>query len=349
MSNDNPPPFLPLEEANNSDGGSFLEDSKLKRVKSHKKGAQSAASADKAKKLVGLFFAFVVLFLLHDTLFTPPEKRFIKPDASDRFLRWVQVHPLRGIGAFMLVIASAVVLLLPVGTPLTIGCGFVYKTAYGWRMGFFIGIVVSMAGSAAGAVACFLLGRYLLRDHVRTWIRKYPLLVAIDIAAAEHGLKILAMVYLTPIAPLGPLSYMCGTTSMALSHFALAKLASLPIMSLYVFIGASAGALVAASSRDSGHLEENAAKLENNPTLLFCGIVISVVMISAISIYVKKELFKILERQKKMSSADWDSDAENDMEEGVVAMNEFAHSRPVRHRIVSTDSRHTENESKPLM
>jgi len=114
-----------------------------------------------------------------------------------------------------------------------------------------------------------------------------------NIAAAEHGLKILAMLYLTPIAPLGPLSYMSGTTSMALSHFALAKVASLPIMMLYVFIGASAGALVAASSRDAGHLEENAHKLEENPVLILSGVVISVVMISTISYTVKKELFKV--------------------------------------------------------
>jgi ABC-type proline/glycine betaine transport system permease subunit len=86
---------------------------------------------------------------------------------------------------------------------------------------------------------------------------------------------------------------MSGTTSMALSHFALAKLAALPIMLLYVFIGASAGALVAASSRDSGHLEENAQKLEENPSLILFGIVISVVMISTISVYIKKELFKV--------------------------------------------------------
>ena len=117
-------------------------------------------------------------------------------------------------------------------------------------------------------------------------------------AAAEHGLKILAMLYLTPIAPLGPLSYMSGTTSMALSHFALAKIASLPIMMLYVFIGASAGALVAASSRDSGNLEENAHKLEENPVLILFGIVISVVMISTISVYIKKELFKVSTARK---------------------------------------------------
>ena len=80
---------------------------------------------------------------------------------------------------------------------------------------------------------------------------------------------------------------------MALSHFALAKVASLPIMMLYVFIGASAGALVAASSRDAGHLEENAHKLEENPVLILSGVVISVVMISTISYTVKKELFKV--------------------------------------------------------
>lgn len=122
-------------------------------------------------------------------------------------------------------------------------------------------------------------------------------------AAAEHGLRILAMLYLTPIAPLGPLSYMSGTTSMALSHFALAKVASLPIMMLYVFIGASAGALVAQSSRDDGdhNLDENTQKLErDNPKLIICGIVVSVVMISSISVYIKKELFKVRQRSKLM-------------------------------------------------
>ena len=83
---------------------------------------------------------------------------------------------------------------------------------------------------------------------------------------------------------------------MALSHFALAKVASLPIMTLYVFIGASAGALVAASSRDDGehNLDESTQKLErDNPKLIVCGIIVSVVMISSISVYIKKELFKV--------------------------------------------------------
>ena len=204
MSNDAPPPFLPLEESNDSDrevlgsvrsslnsnGSSTREhlnstinsNSDLKRVKSHNKSVgATAATTSNLKRLLGLCIALLVLFLLHDAIFTPPDQRFIKPDASDRFLRWVQRHPLQGIVAFMLVIGGAVVLLLPVGTPLTIGCGFVYKTAYGWKLGVLIATTVSMLGSAAGACACFLLGRYLLRDHVRTYVRKNPLLEAIDI------------------------------------------------------------------------------------------------------------------------------------------------------------------------
>ncbi|CAB9498284.1 Snare associated golgi protein [Seminavis robusta] len=364
---DSPPPFLPLEEVYEPENSSLLlldevdNNNNLKGHKRSKREKDVDNTTDNIKRAVGILIALLVLFLLYDAIFRPPEKRFIKPDASDRFLRWVQHHPVRGIVAFMLVIAMAVVLLLPVGTPLTIGCGFVYKSAYGWKLGVFIATMVSMLGSGAGAVACFLLGRYLLRDHVRTWIVKYPLFVAIDIAAAEHGLKILAMLYLTPIAPLGPLSYVSGTTSMALSHFALAKVASLPILTLYVFIGASAGALVAASaSRDAGHLEENAQKLEENPTLILFGIIISVVMISTISVYIKKELFKILEREKRKvkilpttSSFESDSDIDEDMVTDEIFDIDIGtmspgSSKPIRQRVVSTDSRQHQDMNPPL-
>jgi len=44
-----------------------------------------------------------------------------------------------------------------------------------------VGTVVSVLGSGIGAVMCFLLGRYLMRERVRKWIRKYPLFDAIDV------------------------------------------------------------------------------------------------------------------------------------------------------------------------
>lgn len=122
----------------------------------------------------------LLALVIWDAVLTPPERRWIKPDFSETFLLWVQDHPIRGLLAFLVVIAVAVVFMVPIGTPLTLGCGYVYKGAYGWKLGLTIATAVSMAGSALGAVVCFLLGRYLMRDQVRTWIRKYPLFDAID-------------------------------------------------------------------------------------------------------------------------------------------------------------------------
>jgi hypothetical protein len=110
----------------------------------------------------------------------------------------------------------------------------------------------------------------------------------------------MAMLYLTPVLPLGPVSYMCGSTSMALSSFVLAKVASLPLMLLYVYIGAAAGTLIA-----------DAEAIEHNSSLIITGIGLSAVMISCISHYIRKELMTILEKQKSVGKKE---DEPNDIE-----------------------------------
>eukprot|EP00521_Asterionellopsis_glacialis_P016282 CAMPEP_0195298204 /NCGR_PEP_ID=MMETSP0707-20130614/22971_1 /TAXON_ID=33640 /ORGANISM="Asterionellopsis glacialis, Strain CCMP134" /LENGTH=360 /DNA_ID=CAMNT_0040360223 /DNA_START=127 /DNA_END=1209 /DNA_ORIENTATION=+ len=251
------------------------------------------------KQIVGMTVLLTILFFIYDATFTPPEKRVLKPDSIDRFLRWVQEHPYNGLGAFLVTIAFCVVLMIPVGTPLTLGCGYVYKGAYGWYVGIPLATIIAMLGSLLGAIACFLLGRYLFRDRVLKWSRKYPLFDAIDIAVSENGFKIMAMLYMTPILPLGPVSYMCGTTAMALSSFAFAKVAATPLMLLYVFIGASCGTLIADASHDTGQSAgAEAASVENNKTMIVLGILVSSITIGLVSRFIKKELYIIFERQK---------------------------------------------------
>ena len=141
----------------------------------------------------------------------------------------------------------------------------------------------------------------MMRDVVKKWIRKYPIFDAIDLAASEHGLRIMAMLYLTPILPLGPVSYMCGTTSLKLSHFVLAKIAALPLMMLYVLIGASTGTLISAPPTDNNisTTTTTTQSIENNELLIVSGIVLSLASIAGITHYIKKELNQILERQKR--------------------------------------------------
>lgn len=327
------------------------------------------------KKIVGFIIFGTICLLLWDALMRPPEERFLKPDNVAEFLKWVEVNPYWGIGAFLIVIAVCVILLLPIGTPLTMGCGFIYKGVYGWYMGVAVATTVSMAGSALGAVGCFLLGRYMMRDRVRKWVRKYPIFDAIDMgklfllclgvqfgcvlqaascniilccvvlccyvccvvcngskwfhshvfatAVSEHGLRIMAMLYLTPVLPLGPVSYMCGSTSMPLSSFVFAKIASLPLMMLYVYIGAAAGTLIADSQA-----------IEHNSTLIISGIGLSTVMISCISNYIRKELMLILDRQK---SGGKKVDEPNDVELGT-AQATTSHNEALQRRHVANDT-----------
>jgi hypothetical protein len=133
------------------------------------------------KKVISFTMFFILFLIVWDALFTKPENRWLQPDFSDALMQWVQVHPMQGWIVLVLTLAIAVIFMIPIGTPITLGCGYIYKSLYGWKLGVFIATIVSMGGSALGAVTCFLLGRYLMRDQVRLWIKKYPLFDAIDI------------------------------------------------------------------------------------------------------------------------------------------------------------------------
>ena len=136
--------------------------------------------SDMRKPLISFIMASLLVILVWDTTFRAPQYRWLTKDTSAQFLTFAQANPHRAIGAFLLLIAVCVVFMIPVGTPLTLGCGYIYKGLYGWVVGIGLATCVSMAGSALGAVVCFLLGRYMMRDRVRLWIRKYPLFDAID-------------------------------------------------------------------------------------------------------------------------------------------------------------------------
>jgi len=178
----------------------------------------------------------------------------------------------------------------------------VYKVAYGWAGGVVMATFTSMAGSLFGSCSCFLLGRYIMRDRVRKWGRKYPLFDSIDIAVSDNGFKIMCLLYLTPILPLGPVSYMCGTTSMPLMNFAAAKIAALPLMLLYVFIGASTDTFFStgADHKELAEGRSSAAAVkkmgvdeETHRKMVLFGLILSIISMSLVSHVVKKELFKV--------------------------------------------------------
>jgi len=114
----------------------------------------------------------------------------------------------------------------------------------------------------------------------------------------------MAMLYLTPVLPLGLVSYMCGTTAMDLYSFAVAKIVSLPFYLVYTFIGASAHSFIKGGKGSkiknaSESLSNEAKQLEENRFLIVSGLILSIVMMTLITRNIRKELMKILDQQKK--------------------------------------------------
>ena len=196
---DSAPPFLPLEMQT---GGrvkrtdsihSYDDDNDDENLTREEESTSfscqipSWTSNLNGKKILLLIFAVFFCAIVWESFFLDPHERLIPPDFSDKFLVWVQSHPGSGLWAITIVIAGGVVTMVPVGTPLTLGCGYIYRGVYGWKLGIFVATVVSMSGSCLGAVICFLIGRYLMRETVQRWVRKYPLFDAIDVGKANEN------------------------------------------------------------------------------------------------------------------------------------------------------------------
>ena len=293
--NDDDDDDLPTNNKNNDNDNSTIFTTIFSAISSR----MNVLPVIDGKQFAFLILGIIIILILWELIFVEPDQRLIQPDFSDKFFIWVESNPGWGIGAILIVIAIAVVSLVPIGTPLTIGCGYIYRGVYGWKLGLFVSTVISMAGSTLGAVTCFLLGRYLMRDTVKRWVRNYPLFDAIDIAVSEQGMKIMAMLYLTPVLPLGLVSYMCGTTAIDLYSFAVAKIASLPLYLMYAFMGASAHSFIKGgkgSKNDNNSDISNSvsdAKIEENQNLIVGGLFLSIIMMTLITRNIRMELMKV--------------------------------------------------------
>lgn len=123
----------------------------------------------------------------------------------------------------------ACVFFLP-GSPLTLAAGFSF--------GFFWGYVSVTIGSVLGATAAFLLGRYLARGWVESWIGDHSRFRTLDEAVARQGFRIVLLTRLSPVFPFNVLNYAFGLTRVSLRDYFLASwLGMIPGTLMYVYLG----------------------------------------------------------------------------------------------------------------
>jgi uncharacterized membrane protein YdjX (TVP38/TMEM64 family) len=157
-------------------------------------------------------------------------------------LQWIDNWGISGAIAFMGLYILATVVFLP-GSILTLGAGVVFGVVFG--------AIYVFIGATLGAIAAFLLGRYLARDWVTKKIAKNPKFQAIDQAVGQEGFKIVLLTRLSPVFPFNLLNYAYGVTGVSLKDYALASVGMIPGTIMYVYIGSLAGNLATLGTESS--------------------------------------------------------------------------------------------------
>lgn len=167
----------------------------------------------------------------------------------------VQHARLGSIVVFTLLFGTAVVLLLP---------GMLLSIATGAAYGFYIGLGIAWTGTFLGQVSAFLLGRYLLRDIVSSFmVKRIQGFATIDKRLSGHDsggnywtpYTFVLLLRLSPVLPYNLMNYVLGVTSIDLLPYALSSaVAAAPYVTLFVFLGSTATDLQALLAHGTGGL-----------------------------------------------------------------------------------------------
>ncbi|AFZ15123.1 SNARE associated Golgi protein-like protein [Crinalium epipsammum PCC 9333] len=192
-------------------------------------------------------------------------------------LEWIDSLGAIGAIAFIAIYIIATVAFFP-GSILTLGAGVVF--------GVVLGSLYVFIGAIIGAIAAFLVGRYLARNWVAKKIAANQKFQAIDRAVTKEGLKIVLLTRLSPIFPFNLLNYAFGITGVSIKDYVIGSLGMIPGTIMYVYLGSLAGnlALIGTDSQPT------------NLTLQWLIRIIGFIATVVVTIYVSRIAKKALEQ-----------------------------------------------------
>lgn len=203
------------------------------------------------------------------------------------FQDWVALNPGLGTVVYALVYAMATVMMVP-GLILTVGAGIVFSGAFGIAIGILVGVLVVLVGASIGAVGAFLVGRYVARTWVETFVSARPKLKALDGLMQEKGAFVMLLLRLSPLVPFNVFNYVMGVFSVTLKDYAIGLVGIIPGTIAFVAVGVSVEMV-------------GDADVASNPVVLSVTIIGTLLAIAAsiyISILARRVLKKDLEPQE---------------------------------------------------
>jgi uncharacterized membrane protein YdjX (TVP38/TMEM64 family) len=161
------------------------------------------------------------------------------------FADWVESLGPLGPVVFVIGYALATVAFVP-GSLLTLAGGAIF--------GLVEGTLVVFVGASLGAIAAFLVSRYVARGAIERRLAGSRF-AALDRAIGKEGRRIVFLLRLSPVFPFVFLNYALGLTRVRLLDYALACFGMLPGTLLYVYYGKVVGdvaALAAGAAAERG-------------------------------------------------------------------------------------------------
>jgi len=150
-------------------------------------------------------------------------------------IEWTQAQGVVGIVGFGMVYALAAILMVP-GAILTLAAGLIF--------GPFGGFAVVSPASTLGALASFLIGRFVARSWVVDRLQGHAQFAALDVALGAQGFKVVVLLRLSPVLPFGLLNYALGLTRIRWrSYTAASWLGMIPGTLLYTYLGSTLATL----------------------------------------------------------------------------------------------------------
>lgn len=195
-------------------------------------------------------------------------------------LEWIDSLGVVGGIAFMAIYIVATVAFLP-GSILTLGAGVVFGVLWG--------AVYVFVGATIGAIAAFLVGRYLARGWIGQKIESDRKFAAIDKAVAKEGFKIVLLTRLSPVFPFNLLNYAFGITGVSLKDYALGSIGMIPGTIMYVYIGSLAGDLARIGTESQ----------PTNPAIQWAIRIVGFMATVAVTVYVTRIARKALAEKVK--------------------------------------------------
>lgn len=144
-------------------------------------------------------------------------------------LGWIEGRGAWGPAIFVLVYTLSCIFFVP---------SFIFTFSGGVLFGIGKGLLLSLAGTGAGSLAAFLIGRYLAREPVEKMIARNPEFQKLAAALRKKGWKVILLARFSPLFPFLIGNYAFGLTPIRASHYLIASvLGTIPSALVYTYLG----------------------------------------------------------------------------------------------------------------